>query len=375
MRHIWISIFLLPLLLIGLPLTGVMIRGVDPAPFLEFPPLTRYVRHAPFSWSAFVLLALPVISVLTSLIHRVILFSPEPAASVSGRSFPWWGYGGLVLTAASWFLAWTRFQWFEPLQAYTFLPLWLGYIISVNGLTYARTGNCLLTGYPRFFLALFPLSSLFWWFFEYLNRFVQNWNYLGVENFSTMEYILHASLCFSTVLPAVQSTEQYLESFSRLAQPLKNWHHIVVRKPVIWGWLLLVIIAVPSLGGISNYPDYLFPMLWIAPLLVITAVQAICGEATLFRDLPRGDWRFVWLSALAALVCGFFWEMWNYKSLAHWEYTVPFVQRFPVFEMPLLGYGGYLPFGLECMAVSSLLARVLGARVYDVKEDAGRTPA
>jgi hypothetical protein len=33
-------------------------------------------------------------------------------------------------------------------------------------------------------------------------------------------------------------------------------------------------------------------------------------------------------------------------------YHVPFVQRFHIFEMPLLGYAGYLPFGLECLAVA-----------------------
>jgi hypothetical protein len=56
--------------------------------------------------------------------------------------------------------------------------------------------------------------------------------------------------------------------------------------------------------------------------------------------------------------------MWNVKSLAHWEYSVPFVQRFHIFAMPVLGYAGYLPFGLECMAVSRMLDRVLGSEVY-----------
>ena len=46
--------------------------------------------------------------------------------------------------------------------------------------------------------------------------------------------------------------------------------------------------------------------------------------------------------------------MWNFYSLARWEYAVPFVQRFKVFEMPLLGYAGYLPFGVECLAVADL---------------------
>ena len=79
------------------------------------------------------------------------------------------------------------------------------------------------------------------------------------------------------------------------------------------------------------------------------------GEASILDGPAIGDWREVWQVALAGLVCGFFWEMWNYQSLAHWEYTVPFVHRFEVFHMPLLGYGGYLPFGLECLAVARLL--------------------
>jgi hypothetical protein len=364
MRHIWISIFFLPVLLVVLPLTGVMIKGGSLAPYLEFPPLTLYVQHAPFSWSAFILLALLLTCVLGPLIRRLIHDSGSgPAVTLHKHPFPWWGYAGIILAALSWFLAWTRFQRVEHLQAYTFLPLWLGFILTVNSLTYIRTGRSLLINRRRFFLALFPLSSLFWWFFEYLNRFVQNWHYLGVENFSTGEYILHASLCFSTVLPAVQSIEEYLGSFPRLTAPLKNWRPVIVHKPKIWGWLLLAL-AGPSLAGISMHPDYLFPMLWMAPFLIITGVQIICGEETVFRDLPNGDWRLVWLPALAALICGFFWEMWNFKSLAQWQYSVPYVQRFHIFEMPVLGYGGYLPFGLGCMVVSRMLDRVLGSEVY-----------
>jgi hypothetical protein len=101
--------------------------------------------------------------------------------------------------------------------------------------------------------------------------------------------------------------------------------------------------------------------------LIITGVQAVCKEKTLFHALHAGDWRLVWLPALAALICGFFWEMWNFNSLAHWEYSVPLVQRFHLFEMPLPGYAGYLPFGLECMAAGLMLDRLLGTEVYENK--------
>jgi hypothetical protein len=74
-----------------------------------------------------------------------------------------------------------------------------------------------------------------------------------------------------------------------------------------------------------------------------------------FSGLRSGDWRRPYLLALAALVCGLFWEMWNYGSLLKWVYDVPFVGRFKLFEMPLLGYFGYLPFGLECAVISDFL--------------------
>ena len=72
MRHIWISIVLLPLLLVVLPLAGVIMKDAPLAPYLEFPPLTIYVQHAPFSWSAFVLLALLLTSVSGPLILRIV---------------------------------------------------------------------------------------------------------------------------------------------------------------------------------------------------------------------------------------------------------------------------------------------------------------
>jgi len=71
-------------------------------------------------------------------------------------------------------------------------------------------------------------------------------------------------------------------------------------------------------------------------------------QPTLINAIATGDCRRVWRLALAGLVCGFFWEMWNAHSLAHWKYSVPYVQHFEIFEMPILGYAGYLPFGIIC---------------------------
>jgi hypothetical protein len=52
--------------------------------------------------------------------------------------------------------------------------------------------------------------------------------------------------------------------------------------------------------------------------------------------------------------------MWSVWSMPKWVYVVPVVGRPKLFEMPLLGYGGYLPFALEVFAVWSLLQGVIG---------------
>jgi hypothetical protein len=93
----------------------------------------------------------------------------------------------------------------------------------------------------------------------------------------------------------------------------------------------------------------------------------------LFADAGRGDWRRVGLLALAALICGFFREMWNFHSLAKWIYAVPCVNRFHLFEMPLLGYAGYIPFGLECAVVAEwtgcFAGQTLMSRAIAVEKD------
>jgi hypothetical protein len=58
---------------------------------------------------------------------------------------------------------------------------------------------------------------------------------------------------------------------------------------------------------------------------------------------------------LGAVICGFFWEMWNYYSYPKWIYHTPGAQFLHVFEMPLLGYGGYVPFALELYALKNFL--------------------
>lgn len=340
---------------------GVLLSGLPVARYLEFPPKSRYLAHASFSWTAFAVFCLIILSAILPLLLKLRPgVEGEESKRTHSHPFPWWGWVGILTGIAAWELAWNRFAWFSPFQAHTFAPLWLSYTVVINALRYRQTGHCMILDRPLFFLVLFPLSAAFWWFFEYLNRFVQNWHYIGAD-FQAWEYFWYATLPFSTVLPAVLGTREWIYSAFRLERGLRGLQLPVVRNPRILAATVLIL-AGAGLMGIGIWHNYLFPLLWVAPLLVIVSLQALMGERHILQDVRRGEWNLVVASALAALFCGFFWEMWNFCSLPKWEYSVPFVHCFKLFEMPVLGYAGYLPFGLECAAVGEMLERICPSR-------------
>ena len=346
------------LLLIGLPLLGLVFENADLLYYLEFPPLTRYVIHAPFDPLAFIIIGAVEILMLSGFIvlfkRGFRQYTSVPFDQRPKYRFPAWGILGSIVMISGWVLAWTRFSWFEPLQAHTFCIPWVGYIIVVNALCIVRSGQSLVTDAPVRFLLLFPSSAVFWWYFEYLNRYVQNWYFVGVETFTKVEYVFHASLAFSTVLPAVLSTHRLLLTYRIFNSGLKSSVSISFLDNRHTAGLILLV-AGAALVCIAKYPDYLYPLVWGAPLLVITSLQTLSGRPNLFNGLKRGDWRALLAAAIATLICGFFWELWNYKSLARWEYAVPFVNRFHIFAMPALGYASYLPFGWECLLAGQLI--------------------
>ena len=339
-------------LILGLPLFGILLAGHSFPGHLTIFPIPTEPGESSISWLVCGLLATLITATLTPVIWRFfsISMTTEPE-SVHPVRYPWWGWIAVLWVAGSWLLAWTRFSWFEPWQPHTFPLLWFGYILALNALTYERSHHCLLLNRPLFCGQLFLLSAGFWWVFEYLNQYVKNWHYVNLPETSHFEYAFYTSIAFSTVLPAVLSTYEWLATFPRLARPFENWHPfpwIIDRKT---GWIFLGLSSI-GLGLIGIWPTVLFPLLWLCPLCLLLGIQFIRKEKTCFHGLVQGDWRPVLLSALAALFCGFWWELWNANSLVHWEYTIPYAHTLKIFEMPILGYSGYLPFGLTCLAIT-----------------------
>jgi hypothetical protein len=235
--------------------------------------------------------------------------------------------------------------------AYLFFPLWLGYILVVDAMVLWRTGTSLWRRSGRGFVLLFVTSVPAWWIFEAINRRTANWEYLGSGAFTDLEYYLLCTISFSTVMPAVFETAELARGFrwmGRLgAGPCLRSTPALNRGMLLGGMAMLALTLA--------WPRVCYPFVWTSLVFILEPLNRWLGRRNLLQDLERGDWRPVVSLALGALICGFFWEMWNYYSYPKWIYHTPGAQFLHIFEMPLLGYGGYVPFALELWLLKNLL--------------------
>ncbi|HEX5166065.1 MAG TPA: hypothetical protein VFV93_11760, partial [Thermomicrobiales bacterium] len=112
---------------------------------------------------------------------------------------------GIALIAVFWTFSWLQLR---PVSDYYFFPLWLGYILTVDGLLALRTGTSPVQRCRWRVVVLFVVSVPLWWLFELFNQVVGNWRYHAPVTYTTLEYALLASLSFSTVVPAVLTTTE-----------------------------------------------------------------------------------------------------------------------------------------------------------------------
>jgi hypothetical protein len=272
----------------------------------------------------------------------------------TGKRWPLRGWIGLLLVGVFW-----AFNWALPgLRTHQgFFPLWLGYCLVVDAWTWHRSGTSLVERSPRAYAGLFLASSAIWWLFEILNARTGNWRYLGREEFSRLEYYLLASLSFSIVLPAVFGTAELVGS-SKWLRRMRRLRPLAVPGP----WWATPLAGALFLGLCLGWPRYFFPFLWFSIFLIVDPVNRRRGDPSILGFVSVGEWRPAISLGVGCLVCGFFWEMWNAYSYPKWVYEIPFVDFIRVFEMPLLGYGGYVPFALELFALYHLMARWAGMR-------------
>jgi hypothetical protein len=231
----------------------------------------------------------------------------------------------------------------RPFSDYWFAWVWYGYILVVDALVHRRDGHSLFVNRRATFLAMLPLSAAMWWGFEWLNGFVHNWYYARPYDIPEWWANLWSCIFFSTVIPAVWETTDWVRGWLRLPEgsqrPRFRVPSFVLVGMVGMGvvWFILPVI----------WPLYFFPLIWGFLTLILDPINYHRGAPSLLGHLARGDVRTLGSLYVGGLICGFFWELWNFWAFPKWHYNIPFVDFARIFEMPALGYLGYGPFAWE----------------------------
>jgi hypothetical protein len=279
----------------------------------------------------------------------------------SNRKLPWWFYVGGLFMLVFWALMWSRTQALGDLVYFAFSPMWWGFIVMLDGIVYYRTGGkSLIVSRP----SLFAISTVFsiggWYYFEFFDYFIlSNW-YYPYGHTSALPYATIVAIfliAYSTVWPALFEWYTLLNTFPKLVGRYQNGPKLPLSGDLLlWGGLLVI-------GASVVYPYPLFWGVWIGPMAVLTGILIKLNIWTPFTNVAQGNWSAAVLIAVSSLFNGFLWEFWNHGSEAcnpfncsgtvlgtnpnYWIYDVPYVNVIHLYsEMPLLGYFGYLPFGI-----------------------------
>jgi hypothetical protein len=251
-----------------------------------------------------------------------------------------------------WIVLWATTDFLNPLA---FLLLWTGAAVLMWSAHQDYPG-------VRRHLTLASISVPLWWYFEAINSRTQNWEYLGRDRYDDIEFAILASLAFATVVPALVAATAMV---SRLTLDLlpETPTQPGSRRMAIW----LIALGIVTGAATLALPDVFYPLVWIAPFLLLDGLVILGGGNSIIAELSQGARRRASVVGAAGLLCGGLWEFWNFWAFPKWIYDIPALDFFPIFEMPILGYGGYVPFAWSVLQLVVLVD--IGA-----KKIPGRTP-
>ena len=102
--------------------------------------------------------------------------------------------------------------------------------------------------------------------------------------------------------------------------------------------------------------------LWVGLIYLLDPINLRTGGPSLLGDWRAGRYGRTAALMLGGATCGLLWEFWNYWAIAKWTYHLPFLgamQGYRYFEMPLLGFMGFLPFACECWVMANVILLAL----------------
>ncbi|HEY7541728.1 MAG TPA: hypothetical protein VIF11_16395 [Methylomirabilota bacterium] len=279
------------------------------------------------------------------------------------RAYGWVGLG--IIAAAEGLLFGG-----EPTVAGWFTPIvWTGYVLFVDALAARLGGRSYLTT-DRVEGVLVALASIgCWWLFELYNapRFWRGgadaeglwWRYHDLEPNLFLRRVGY-DWAFATIFPALFLTAAVLRAtvFRRARVPSRRPSSGALALAVTAGAVSVVL----PLAVVSTW---LVPLVWVGWVLLLEPLNYRRGHPSWLGDLTSGDASRLFGLLGSGAICGVLWESWNYWAATRWTYSVPYLGHIKIFEMPVLGYLGFLPFALEAFAMYQWLRGLLGGRAPD----------
>jgi hypothetical protein len=255
----------------------------------------------------------------------------------------------IALALAGWGVGlWGVVQGEKFILQYLYFFAWYPSIAFLDGLLFRLRGRSWLLTQPRTFLRMFFWSVTVWLSFEAFNLALKNWGYVAMEPALWVRWGGYA-LAFATVVPGVLLTAQVIDA-------LGAWPGLKARpfNPGAWQPASLLV-GVALLILPLTFPRYAFPLIWGAMFFLLDPFCWLLGGPSLIARFIQGERREHAGLLAAGLICGLWWEAWNYFAIAKWVYTLPVFNFWKVFEMPVLGFLGFPPFALECAVMYNFL--------------------
>ncbi|HYQ85668.1 MAG TPA: hypothetical protein VES59_00350 [Bacteroidota bacterium] len=297
------------------------------------------------------------------------------------RKFPLYGLAGFVIIAGAEFLLLLHIgivgTYFTPL-------VWTGYIMMADALNLYYHGRSLIISRRGEFLVMLPWSIVCWCVFEAYNLYLRNWTYIGLPDHPLLRYLGYG-WSFATIFPAVLETAELIQPFLRSgAFGGRSRKRDGQNQPPAFrlaGPFAVVSIAagvacliVPLLLDRADAARA-FGLVWVGFFLLLDPLNYASGGRSILADLRNRNYGLIVSLTAAGLLCGILWEFWNYWAVGKWIYSVPIPIAGPkLFEMPLLGYLGFIPFAYECWAMQQSLLLLFQGRSRKRDGDALRRP-
>jgi hypothetical protein len=239
----------------------------------------------------------------------------------------------------------------EPFHSWHTPIAWTGFILAVDGIVWKRRGSSWLSDARAELLFISLVSVPLWIVFEMYNKYsIHNWHYLGLPESLPLRYLGYA-WSFATIWPAIFETGDLVSSLRDRRAPPDRAVGPRRHDPGPWGWLSVMAGAAMLVLPIAYPSPYLAAPVFLGFAFLLDPLNAKMGAESILGDMRQGRYGRLINLLLAGLACGLTWELWNYWAGAKWVYTVPILPGLRIFEMPVLGYGGFPAFAVGCFTM------------------------